>query len=567
MEYHSPYSIDIPAIDIPSFIFSAGNVESRRSPQYFDAENPTRNFSLQDAEILVKHVAKGMQGLGLQPDDKILLFSGNKLHFPVLLWGTIAAGCVFTACTPSASVQELVFQLRDSGAKLLLTGIDSASNALEAAKLVGIPKKRVFTFCDLWDSNKQQPHGLKPWTSFWASTRDVTDWHWRKISTMEEAQSTTAIINYSSGTTGLPKGVEISHYNLISNAEQVLHKKRLVANTPEARSRADRLDISGDRWLAPIPMYHAYGQAYFCINAARIGAKVFVMQKFSLDRYLIFMDIYRITYMASVPSIMVMLSKEPTASAYNFLNVEQVVSGSAPLGKDIGDIVERRLLRPGVQVKQGWGMTECTCSATGFAPDDLDDGSSVGWLNANVSSKISPVEGREFEDNGVKDQITGEIWLSGPNIMKGYFKKPQETADTIVYENGKRWLRTGDIGYFDSLGRLHIVSRLKELIKVKGLQVAPAELEAVLLLHPEVQDAAVAAVKIGDYEHPKGYVVRKSKNVTAQELENWVQERCSKHKWLTGGVVFINLVPRTASGKVKRRELPEATLESRTSML
>lgn len=155
-------------------------------------------------------------------------------------------------------IPELIFQLRDSGAKLLLTGVDAASNALEAAKLVGIPTSKVFTFCDPWDCNKPQPHGLEPWTSFWAPAPSVKNWSWKRITTLEEAQSTTAIINYSSGTTGLPKGVEISHYNLISNAEQVLHKKRLVANTPEAKLRTNRLDLSGDRWLAPIPMYHAY---------------------------------------------------------------------------------------------------------------------------------------------------------------------------------------------------------------------------------------------------------------------------------------------------------------------
>ncbi|PVH74830.1 acetyl-CoA synthetase-like protein [Cadophora sp. DSE1049] len=567
LEYRSPYSIDIPAVDIPTFIFSSGTPESRRSPQYFDAEQPSRNFSLAQAEVWVKQVAKGMQDLGLKPDDKVLLFCGNMLHFPVLLWGTIAAGCVFTACTPSASLQELVYQLKDSDVKLLLTSKPSSKTAIAAAKEVSIPLSRVFIFDDISENSlPSQNSGLRPWTHFWASGSSCMNWHWKRITSKGEAESTTAIINYSSGTTGLPKGVEISHFCLVANAEQVIQKKRLIADTPEGQARNARLELSGDRWLAPIPMYHAYGQNYFCINAARIGAKVFVMKSFAIDKYLLFMDIYRITYMASVPTIMVMLSKDPTATAYNFRNVEQVVTGSAPLGKDIGDIIEQRLLRPGVQVKQGWGMTECTCSATGFAPDDVDDGSSVGWLNANVSARIVPVGGREFNSDAANGKVVGELWISGPNVMKGYYKEEQ-TKETIVYVDGKRWLRTGDVGFFDEFERLHIVDRMKELIKVKGLQVAPAELEAVLLLHPGVQDAAVAAVQVNGNEYPKGYVVRKSKDVTASELEKWVQERCSSYKWLTGGVAFIDVVPRTASGKVKRRDLPQSKLVSKESKI
>jgi acyl-CoA synthetase (AMP-forming)/AMP-acid ligase II len=187
------------------------------------------------------------------------------------------------------------------------------------------------------------------------------------------------------------------------------------------------------------------------------------MKQFVLDRFILFMDIYRITYLTGVPTIMVMLSKDTSASNYNFQSVEQAVNGSAPLGKDISQAIQKRLLRPGVLVKQGWGMTECTCTGTAFAPDDDDDGGSVGWLNANISAKIVPVDGREFKNESSDGKKVGELWLSGPNIMKGYFNKPKETAETIVYDSktNKRWLRTGDIGYFDSRGCLYIVDRLK----------------------------------------------------------------------------------------------------------
>ncbi len=187
------------------------------------------------------------------------------------------------------------------------------------------------------------------------------------------------------------------------------------------------------------------------------------MKQFTLDRYIHFIDIYRITYMNAVPTIMVMLSKDPSAVNYNFHSIEQAVCGSAPLGKKIGQAVQKRLFKPGVSVKQGWGMTECTCTGTAFAPDDEDDGGSVGWLMANLSAMIIPVDGEEFDNRSRDGKKIGELWISGPNVMKGYFNKPKETAETIFVDprTKKRWLRTGDIGYFDSRGCLYIVDRLK----------------------------------------------------------------------------------------------------------
>jgi 4-coumarate--CoA ligase len=207
------------------------------------------------------------------------------------------------------------------------------------------------------------------------------------------------------------------------------------------------------------------------MNAILSGAKVFIMREFSLEKYMHFLDIYRITNMNAVPTIMVMLSKDPSATNYNFSSIEQAVCGSAPLGKDIGRAVAERLLRPGVGVKQGWGMTECTCTGTAFAPDDEDDGGSVGWLMANLSAKIVSLDSKDFgnQKEASNGRKIGEIWLSGPNVMKGYFSKPKETAETLIYDErtGKRWLRTGDIGYFDARGCLFIVDRLKVCISSK----------------------------------------------------------------------------------------------------
>ncbi|KAF9889142.1 hypothetical protein FE257_007631 [Aspergillus nanangensis] len=556
--YTAPHQIPIPTTDIASFIFSGDNA-SKQSPQYFDADAPSRNYSLAQAELYVKQVAHGLQTkLGLQPDDKVLLFSGNNLYVPVLLWGVTAAGGVFTAANPAASESELEYQLKDSTATVLLTHPAGAAIAARVAERCGLPANRVYLFIDPRD--KENYVSSPVWTDFWSRPEEVQSWTWRRITTADEAQAKTAILNYSSGTTGAPKGVEISHYNAIANCEQLVHKRGLVAATAAGEARKARLDASGERWLCALPMYHAYGQTYFCLNAARLNAKVYIMAKYDLNRFLLYIDTYRITFLSAVPVILNMIAKHPRPTDYNLQSIESVTTGSAPLNPETGRAVAKLFLRPGVSVKQGLGMTECTCSLSGFAPDDEDDGRSVGWLNANCKVRVVPVDGEDFSASLPAGVTGGELWIAGPNVMKGYFDKPEKTAETIVEEvkDGEvvmRWLRTGDIGYVDAEGRIYVVDRLKELIKVKGLQVSPAELELTLLEHSGVADAAVVGAKIDENEYPRAFVVRKSEAVTAKELQDLIASRFARHKWLTGGVVFIDAIPRTGSGKIIRRAL------------
>ncbi|KAF4996270.1 hypothetical protein FDECE_12514 [Fusarium decemcellulare] len=562
--YESKYSVDIPVVDLPTFIFSA-SIRTRSQPQYFDADNPSTNFSLEQAEKWVKRWAKGLQDLGLKPNDKVLLYSGNSLYFPVLFWGTIASGSVFTGCSPTSSVSELSYQLRDSEATLLLADPACLKTAIQAAGKVGLSHTKVLVFTSLGDT---RGYPVRRWTDLWASENEVCGWEWRTFSTRKEAQSATAVINYSSGTTGVPKGVEISHYNIVSNSTQVIFKRNMVAETESGRARKKRIDLSGERWLAPLPMFHAYGQAYYCTTAAVSGCKVFIMPKYNLEKYLLYLDIYRITFLTGVPTLLVSLAKHKRASCYNLKAIESVVSGSAPLSPEIGKLVQETHLRPGVQVKQGWGLTETTCSATGFAQDDDDDGRSIGWLNPNMRAKVMPVTENGYESQENIPYTVGEIWISGPNVMMGYYKRPVETADCIILEGGDRWFKTGDIGYVDSRGRFYIVDRLKELIKVKGLQVAPAEIEQTLLTHPDIRDAAVVGVKENNGEHPKAFVVLEnpSHRMTELEVQRYVADRLSKHKWLTAGVEFTDAIPRTASGKVMRRLLAKRETEGRAKL-
>ncbi|KAL3472698.1 acetyl-CoA synthetase-like protein [Aspergillus californicus] len=550
----SPLSVPIPPIDLFSYIVSSGTALSRKAPQYFDATSPSSSYTLEDAELMAKRFGRGLQLMGLQKQQKVLLYSGNNLFFPVALWGVTAAGGVFTGASPTASAHELEYQLRDSEATILISSVEGLNVAVEAANKVGLPTARLLVLGTV-EPQQGQTSRIRPWTAIWASPEEARSWSWEKIVTKEEAVATTAVINYSSGTTGLPKGVELTHYNILGNAEQIIAKRVLVADTPSGRARRQQLDTSSERWLAAVPMYHAFGQSYFCVIAPRLGAKVFIMAKFNLLQYLTFVDIYRITFINVVPAMLAMLCKVENPGRFNFKAIHSMTSGAAPLDPATAAGFQRLYLREDVRVKQGWGMTETTSNLTGFALDDDDDGRSIGWLSPNCKARIVPVEGRQFE-GGTEGRTLGELWVAGPNVMRGYWKREEETKVAFAEEFGERWLRTGDIAYVDERGCFFIVDRIKELIKVNGLQVSPAELEKGLMAHKGVVDAAVVSLKKGDREFPRAFVVRKTLSVTAEGLHTFIKGRFARHKWLTGGIFFIERIPRTASGKVVRRELP-----------
>jgi len=210
----SPYSVTIPLVDVNSYVFSSGTPSSRQAPQYFDAVSPARCFSLAEAEGYVKQVARGLQLSGLQAGDRILLYSSNRLFFPIVIWATIAAGCIFTAASPTASVAgntvlilthpgadivhvELEYQLRDSGAKLVLTHPEGVDVALKAASQASLPTTQVYLFCDPDETISTSP--VKPWTDLWSAPHDAASWSWKRMSSLEELSATTAVINYSSG--------------------------------------------------------------------------------------------------------------------------------------------------------------------------------------------------------------------------------------------------------------------------------------------------------------------------------------------------------------------------------
>jgi acyl-CoA synthetase (AMP-forming)/AMP-acid ligase II len=344
---------------------------------------------------------------------------------------------------------------------------------------------------------------------------------------------------YSSGTTGLPKGVMLTHYNLVANMHQALG----------AMSRLSDDDVI----VGVLPFFHIYGLVVIMNQGLLAGATTVTMPRFELEPFLEVLQKYAVTVAFVVPPIALALAKHPAVDKYDLSRLRWLLSGAAPLGEEVTRACQARLK---CLVLQGYGMTE-TSPATHMSPHDgeLIKPGTVGPPIPNTECKIVDlVSGAEA---GPAD--LGEVCMRGPQIMKGYLNRPEATA-AMIDKDG--WLHSGDIGFADADGTLHVVDRVKELIKYKGMQVAPAEIEAVLLSHPAVADAAVVPSPDEEAgEVPKAFLVLKGE-ATTEEIQDWVAERVAPHKRLRR-VEIIGQIPKSLSGKILRRVLVQQERERR----
>lgn len=275
------------------------------------------------------------------------------------------------------------------------------------------------------------------------------------------------------------------------------------------------------------------------------------MAGFDFVKMLEYIQRYRITSLTMVPPIALALAKHPLARKYDLSSITGMGCGAAPLGREVCEEVEK-LIPTGSTVRQGWGMTETTCTCMSWHPlSEMGPSSGVGEMMPNCAARLMSLDGKTAIE---KANERGELWVTGPNLMRRYWRRPQATADTMhVDADGTRWLKTGDIAYVEAYrpGTIfHVVDRLKELIKVKGNQVAPAELEAVLLENPAVVDVAVIGVTINGGEVPRAYVVRdpRSPEVTEEDIARWLVPKVANFKQLRGGVMFIDAIPKNPVG-------------------
>ena len=469
----------------------------------------------------IRKAAGGLVSRGFGKGDVLAIYSPNCIAYPVAFHGAAYAGGIVTTVNPQYTPKELASQLRDSGARFLVTTSMFLEKARQAAKETGNIQE-IFTFDDT--------PGATPFSALLEAPE------------LEEGPrinpaTDLVALPYSSGTTGGSKGVMLTHRNLVANMTQLDGLESKCRPLTEV-----------DKLIAVLPFFHIYGLLVIMNYALSRGAAIVVLGRFDLAEFLEVIQDQRVTFAHLVPPILLALAKHPLVDAYDLSSLQGIVSGAAPLGEDLAQAVEDRL---GCVVAQGYGLTE-TSPVTHQAPNQRRGQTPhhlIGPSLPNTEVKIVDVgTGKEL---GPEEQ--GEIWIRGPQVMVGYLNRPEATAATID-EDG--WLHTGDIGITDKNGYCRIVDRVKELIKFKGFQVAPAELEALLLTHPKIQDVAV--VRSPDEEAgevPKAFVVG-DETLSPEEVMGFVADNVAPHKKIRR-VEFLDEIPKSPAGKILRRILIE----------
>ncbi|KNG89263.1 4-coumarate-CoA ligase [Aspergillus nomiae NRRL 13137] len=532
MEVRSRWKIEVPNAHLATLVFkSPTHPISKTKPCFIDAARPDTHFlTHDDFRLWSQRFAVGLRKSGIKTGDRILFFSGNNLFFPVVYMGILMAGGVFTGANPAYIPRELAYQLKDSGATYLICAEKSIETGVQAAKMAGLGPHQVFLFNDAFYATKEPVDFSSPDYRYWGELigeeEEGRRFAWDELSTAELANRTLAL-NYSSGTTGVPKGVDLSHKNIIAN---ILQYNFLFYLQNDHRER-----IARGKWLCLLPMYHAMAQNMFMSIALMRGVPVYIMDKYDFVKFLQAIERFRISDLTLVPPIVVSMVKRPETKQHDLSSVETIFCGAAPLGREISEKAE------------ACGRRERTTSIVmAWHPLDWSDSACVGELVPNCEAKVMA----EDEVTELGRNQRGELWVRGPNVMKGYWRNPTATRDTLTTDG---WLKSGDIGYVDNQGKWYIVDRKKELIKVKGNQVAPAELEALLLEHPAVADVAVIGVPFNDDERPRAYVVlKKEMTATADEIATFINSKVSYIKRVSGGVVFLDAIPKNPSGKILR---------------
>jgi acyl-CoA synthetase (AMP-forming)/AMP-acid ligase II len=520
MVIRSPWpDVSVPEVSITEYVLRHAE-RLRDKPAMVDGVSG-RALTYGQLADSIRRVATGLARRGFRKGDVFAIYSPNVPEYAVIFNAVASLGGVNTTVNPLYTAGELANQLRDCRARFLITVPAILDKATEAAAAAGVEEVYVFgtaagarSFSELLEAPASPP----------AVTIDP--------------RTDVVALPYSSGTTGLPKGVMLTHYNLVANLCQC-----------EGAKSFDGFNET-DVTIAVLPFFHIYGLVVILKLTLSRGGTVVSMPRFEFREFLTAMQKYQVTTAPLVPPIVLGMVKNPAVGEFDLSHIRLVFSGAAPLGEDIARQLSKKL---GCPVVQGYGMTEASpvthLSPTTNAP--MKPGS-IGLVVPDTEVKLVAVGG----DDEVGRGQAGELWIRGPQIMKGYLNRPEETADAIDADG---WYHTGDVGYVDDDGWFFIVDRTKELIKYKGMQVAPAELEALLLTHPAVLDAAV--IRRADEEAgevPKAFVVLKaddgSRKTTAEAIMSFVAERVAPHKRIRH-LDFIDQIPKSASGKILRRLL------------
>ncbi|KAL0088079.1 hypothetical protein J3Q64DRAFT_1846281 [Phycomyces blakesleeanus] len=532
MVFVSPHAkVDVPNVDICSFVFGPNpynTVYPHDRVLSVDGNTGQSMTYAQIKDVSSRLGAGWIENAGLKQGDVVAVFAPNQYNHTSLFLSLLSAKLVITPGNPAYTEGEFHHQISSSGAVALVTVPGLLPVLVKVCEKIGIPKSRIFLFGD------QEVAGCRPFKSI-ISTSKAIEYPLKGINPIED----TAFLCYSSGTTGVAKGVMLTHQNFVSQVMIGGHFDEMGAG-PD--------DIA----LGFLPYYHIFGLCSLILSPIYKMSVVVTMTAFDLELLCQLVEKHRITLAAIVPPIALLLAKHPIVTKYDMTSLRLLGCGAAPLNREQIASLSRRM--PAV-LTQGYGMTETTSGILAQKYHKRTLGS-VGTLFPNCECRIV-----DENMNDLGDDQDGELLFRGPIVMKGYLNNPKANEETFV-DGG--WMRTGDVGRFDSKSKdFFIVDRIKELIKYKGFQVAPAELEALLLTREDILDCCV----VGKYDEsqatelPVAFVVLDAASVAsdekAKEIHAYVAENVTNHKYLRGGIRFVAQIPKSPTGKILRREVKD----------
>ncbi|XP_077238291.1 4-coumarate--CoA ligase 2-like [Tasmannia lanceolata] len=517
----------LPDIEIPNHLplhtYCFQNISSFTSRPCLINGSTGKIYTYAEVEHTSRKVASGLHKLGIQQGHVIMLLLQNSPEFVFSFLGASFRGAITTAANPFYTPNEIAKQAKDCNARLIVTHASYVDKLRDLAH-----DENIMIMCI-----DAPPPGCLHFSELLAGDEN-------ELPEVEINPDDVVALPYSSGTTGLPKGVMLTHKGQVTSVAQ-----QVDGDNPNLYFHSE------DVVLCVLPLFHIYSLNSVLLCGLRVGAAILIMQKFDIVALMELVQKYKVTIAPVAPPIMLAIAKSPAIDDYDLSSIRTVMSGAAPMGKELEDTVRAKL--PNAKLGQGYGMTEAgpvlsMCLAFAKEPFEIKSGS-CGTVVRNAELKIVDIEtGASLPRNQA-----GEICIRGSQIMKGYLNDPEATKRTVDKEG---FLHTGDIGYVDDDDELFIVDRLKELIKYKGFQVAPAELEAMLINHPNLADAAVVPMK-DDLagEVPVAFVVKSnSSNITEEEIKQYVAKQVVFYKRISR-VFFVDAIPKGPSGKILRKDL------------
>lgn len=516
--------VNIPNVPVVDYVLNG--IEKHYDDTALVCGMTGRSYTYADVERFIQKIGSALNKRGFRKGDVFAIISPNIPEYTLLYLGVAAIGGIITTANPLYTAEEIARQLNNCQAKYVMTVPIFGDLVLQAiAKCPSVQESFM-------------AGEMEGYTPLMQLAFDEGD----KFPTVSIQSDDVVCMPYSSGTTGLPKGVMLTHRNLCANIAQIGHPSVGFDFLPN------------QTLMNVLPMFHIYGMMVGMMLGLQRKIRTVTLPKFDPQMFIDALREYKPSCLPLVPPIISFLAKSPLMKSNDFDSVDYVICGAAPVGPSICDAFMEKIHPHRVEFLEGYGMTE-TSPVTLFNPRKGAKIGTCGVVMPNTEAKIVDIDSGE----SLGPMQPGELWVRGPQVMKGYYKNEEATRSTIDADG---WLHTGDVAIYDENEYFSIIDRLKELIKVKGLQVSPSELENILLKHSGIQDAAVIGIpdeRCG--ELPRAYIVRSNANLTEDEVAEFVEAQVAPHKAIKGGVEFVNAIPKTSTGKILHRTLRQQYIE------